>query len=146
MTLATPPTAGAARPGLTLVGRSHLRSSMVSLSPRWIVTPAVLAAALIGVASPAAAGAPRPRRCPSHPYWTNIHVYRMTCEHAVQLHREKLRNCTHAHRRATPHAYVYTCMFGPWESIERVGRLRFSDRIYISRDAGRVWMRYDALP
>jgi len=64
----------------------------------------------------------------------------------VQLHRAKLRECTHAVRRVKRHDSLYTCLFGLWRSIERVGRILFSDRIHISRDDGRIWLRYDASP
>jgi hypothetical protein len=117
---------------------------MLGVLTRWAVGLLILAAALIGVTSPAAAAAPH--RCPSHRYWRNIVVYRMTCEQAVQLHREKLRDCTHAIRRVRRHESVYTCVFGPWLSVEQVRAIPFSDRIHIGRDGGRVWMRYDASP
>jgi hypothetical protein len=71
----------------------------------------------------------------------------MTCAQAAQLHDEKLAACAHPKRRVTPPAYIYTCRFTPWFSIERVGRgSSFSDRIYIRRDRGRIWLRYDAIP
>jgi hypothetical protein len=49
-------------------------------------------------------------------------------------------------RRVTRHESVYTCDSGQWESIEQVRGIPFSDRIHISRDGGRVWMRYEANP
>lgn len=117
---------------------------MLGIRTRWALGLVALAAALIGVTSSAAAAAPH--RCSSHRYWSNIVVYRMTCEQAVQLHREKLRDCTHALRRVKRHESVYTCVFGPWKSVEQVRAIPFSDRIHIGRDGGRIWMRYDASP
>jgi hypothetical protein len=117
---------------------------MLGALTRWAVSLIAVAAALIGVTAPAAAAAPH--RCPSHRYWGNIVVYRMTCEQAVQLHREKLRDCTHALRQVRRHESVYTCVFGSWKSIEQVRAIPFSDRIQISRDGGRIWMRYRASP
>ena len=108
-----------------------------------LATALAAAAAVVAPSAVAATG----HRCPSHTYWENVIVHGMTCSQAVRLHREKLRDCPHPVRRVTPGAYVYTCRFGPWKSIERVGRRDgFSDRIHISRNSGKVWMRYDALP
>jgi len=111
---------------------------------RWTVSLVAVVVALIGVST--AAAAPAPHRCPSHRYWRNVVVYRMTCEQAVQLHREKLRDCTHALRRVRRHESVYTCVFGSWKSIEQVRGIPFSDRVQISGHGGRIWMRYDASP
>jgi hypothetical protein len=83
---------------------------------------------------------------PSHHHWNDIVVHGMTCDQAVQLHQEKLRDCTHAQARVKRHESIYTCVFGPWKSLEQVRQVRFSDRIRISRDHGRVWMRYNATP
>jgi hypothetical protein len=67
---------------------------MLGVRERLAVSLVGLAAALTGVTSPAAAA--DARRCPSHRYWRDVVVHGMTCEQAVQLHREKLRECTHA--------------------------------------------------
>jgi hypothetical protein len=117
---------------------------MMGSRKRWALSLVTLAAALIAVTSPAAAA--DTHRCPGHRYWSNIVVHGMTCEQAVQLHREKLRECTHPIRRVKRHDSVYTCLFGPWKSIEQVRGIPFSDRIHISREDGRIWMRYDASP
>jgi hypothetical protein len=116
---------------------------MLGAPTLWTAGLIALAAALLGVSSSAAAAT---HRCPSHPYWNDIVVHGMTCEQAVQLHRKKLRDCTHPVRRREAHESVYTCLFGPWKSIERVRSNPFLDRIHISRDGGRMWMRYEALP
>jgi hypothetical protein len=80
-------------------------------------------------------------------YWTNIRVDHLSCAQAYQLHNRKLRECTSRTRQVTPTAYVYTCYFGPWTSTERIGRgSSFFDHVYIRRDRGRIWLRYDAVP
>jgi hypothetical protein len=118
---------------------------MPGLRKRWAVSAVLIGVGLIAL-TPRAAAAAATHRCPSHAYWTNIVVRGMTCEQAVQLHREKLRDCTHPTRRRERHEFVYTCLFGPWRSIETVRAVPFADRIHIARDDGRIWMRYDALP
>lgn len=117
---------------------------MLGARRRWAIGLVAVTAALIGVTSPTAAA--DTHRCPSRLYWRHIVVHGMTCEQAVQLHQEKLRDCIHPIRRVRPHESVYTCVFGPWKSLERVSAIPFSDRIRIRRDDGRIWMRYDALP
>jgi hypothetical protein len=72
-------------------------SSISGVRTRWAGSLIAVVVALTGVST--AAGAPDPHRCPSHRYWTNIVVYRITCVQAVQLRREKLRDCTHVLRR-----------------------------------------------
>jgi hypothetical protein len=109
-----------------------------------VVIPVLMAAAL--AFAPSAQSATTSHRCPAHAYWDDIVVRGMSCHQAAQVHQAKLRDCPEPRRRVTPAAYVYTCSFGPWRSTERVGRHRFFDDIYIRRDAGRIWMRYEALP
>ncbi len=100
--------------------------------------------ALAGFASPASA---KVHRCSPHMYWTNIRVDRLSCGQANRLHREKLRNCSGATRRVKRNSYVWTCYFGRWTSTEWTNRYgAFFDRIFIRRDHGRIWLRYDALP
>jgi hypothetical protein len=111
---------------------------------RWAGLSVLVAALLITALPGAAAGTGH--QCPARRYWNNIVVRGMTCHQAIEVHREKLSDCVHAHRPVTPKASVYTCDFGPWQSTERVTRRRFSDRIQISRDSGRVWLHYDGLP
>src|ERR1700683_3655458 len=87
--------------------------------------------------------------CSPRVYWVNIRVHGMTCSQAQRLHGKKLRYCSNSSqvsRRVTRTAYVYTCYFGPWLSIERVGKDTGGDSIYIRRDHGRIWLRYDAVP
>jgi len=98
------------------------------------------------VALAPAASAATDHGCPGGMYWDSIVVHGMSCHQAAQLHSEKLSECTDPRRAVTPTAYVYTCSFGPWRSTERVARFGGSDRIYIRRDHGRIWMRYEALP
>lgn len=113
---------------------------------RLLIVALVAVAVLLAVASSASAA--KVRRCPdqTRQYWVNIRVRGMTCRQARSLHSRKLRDCLNPTRTVTRTTYVYTCRFGPWTSTERVGRHAFSDSVYIRRDRGRVWLRYDALP
>ena len=116
---------------------------------RWpaagIAAAVALALAAVLASAPAARAADG-HPCPSHQYWDDIVVRGISCEQANRLHEEKLRACVQTRRHVTAHWYVYTCGFGPWRVTERVARTSPLDMVYIRRDKGRIWLRYDALP